>query len=125
MRKKNKRNQKKENFIKIINLCLPGVFILLNWILFRYIPDNLIFTYFIIATIIIVTLALINNNNFNHTLGVLIFFNLFNLLPSTSCSRGSSTMFPCFYEDIVSFFNIIWSIIYIIVYGIKYLIKNR
>ena len=114
---------KKKEKINYLHLLLPGLFILINWIVLKNATNETMSIYLIIDTIVIIVLAFLNNNKFTYTLISILIFSLINYVPASTCS--DSGWFPCMYESIVMFLNYVWFTIYLIVYGIRCLIKNK
>ena len=107
-----------DNFISIVYLFFPGIFMLFNWLILKRISNDFEFYYLAGATILIIIMSLKNTNGFFITLVSIFIFNLFNFQGSLLC-RDSSFMFPCFYENIVTMLNIIWSVLYLILFCLK------
>jgi len=121
MKKKNKLKEK----INIIQLLLPGLFIFINWLILRYATNNTLLLFLIVDTIIIIVLSFYNNNKFIYTFVALIIYSLINFIPYNSCSAGDSDMFPCMYEGLTMLIIYFWIILYLIIYGIRCIIKLK
>ena len=118
--------KKKKNKVvfNIIQLLLPGLLILINWLILDNITDNTLQLLLMIEMVIIVFLSIYyNDNEFKYTFIALIIYSLINTVPITSCSSGGSSMFPCMHESIVGGINLLFIILYFIICGIRCIMK--